>query len=154
MTEDEGEATSIADLWIMGGAHFVCTPWQTLSHEQIAPFAGAVGGDPVVRLDPNRSEPMLVGGTIADGLVGLLLLAPICRQLLPVRGAESQISYGFDRVRIPAPLPVGGEWRGRAEIVAVENTDAGARISLLVRLEVRGSDKPTVVAECLICVDG
>jgi acyl dehydratase len=154
MTEDEGGATSIGDLWLMGGAHFVCTTWQTLSHEQIAPFAGASGGDPVVRVDPNRCEPMLVGGTIADGLVGLLLLAPICRQLLPVRVAERQISYGFDRVRIPAPLPVGGEWRGRAEIVAVEETEAGAQIRLLVRLEAKGCDKPTVVAECLIRVYG
>jgi acyl dehydratase len=154
MPKAEDEARGVGDLSMMGGAHFVCTTWQTLSQEQIAPFADAVGSDPVTRLEPDRCEPTLVGGTIADGLVGLLLLAPICRQLLPVHGADSQVSYGFDRVRIPAPLPVGREWRGRAEIVAVEETEAGVRISLLVKLEVKGSDKPTVVAECLIRVHG
>ena len=38
--------------------------------------------------------------------------------------------------------------------MAIEETEAGARISLLVKLEVKGSDKPTVVAECLIRVYG
>ena len=63
---------------------------------------------PAASQGPRRHRIWAVGRNIADGLVGLFLLAPICRQLLPVRGAESQVSYGFDRVRIPAPLPGAG----------------------------------------------
>ena len=64
------------------------------------------------------------------------------------------INYGLDRVRFPAPLPVGAQWRGGAEIVEVSDVPAGSRSSCSATIEVEGSPKPAVVAECLVRVYG
>ncbi len=64
------------------------------------------------------------------------------------------VNYGLDRVRFPAPLPVGAEWRGGAEIVEVQEIDGGAQVKMLVTVEVKGSAKPAVAAESLLRVYG
>ena len=64
------------------------------------------------------------------------------------------VNYGLDRVRFPAPLPVGAQWRGGAEIVEVSEVAGGLQAKLLATIEVQGSPKPAVVAECLVRVYG
>ena len=57
------------------------------------------------------------------------------------------VNYGLDRVRFPAPLPVGAQWRGSAEIVEVTELAGGLQVKLLVTVEVEGSTKPAVAAD-------
>ena len=66
------------------------------------------------------------GGTIAHGFLTLSLVAPITQQLLTVSDASMAVNYGLDRVRFPAPLPVGAHWRGVATVTEVR-ADRGGR---------------------------
>ena len=63
--------------------------------------------------------------------------------------AATGVNYGMDRLRFPAPLPVGAEFRGRGEIVEVTEITGGAQVKLALTVEVRDAPKPALVAECL-----
>ena len=80
----------------------------------------------------------------------LSLVAPITSQLLQVTDAVAGVNYGLDRVRFPAPLPVGSQWRGGAEILSVDDVPGGKQVKFKATIEVQGSDKPAMVAEALV----
>jgi acyl dehydratase len=67
-----------------------------------------------------------------------------------VTDAGTSVNYGLDKVRFPAPLPVGGRWRGGAEITEVTEIKAGMPATMVASIEVQGSERPAVVAESLI----
>jgi acyl dehydratase len=81
-------------------------------------------------------------------------VAPISQQLLTVTDAVAGLNYGLDRVRFPAPLPVGAQWRGGAELLEVTEVKGGLQAKLRVTVEVNGSEKPALVAECLVRLYG
>ncbi len=47
--------------------------------------------------------------TIAHGYLTLALLIPMWTELLDVREARTKVNYGLDKVRFPAPVPVGSK---------------------------------------------
>ena len=53
-------------------------------------------------------------------------------------------------MRFPAPLPVGGQYRGGAEVTEVTEIPGGVQMKLTVTIEVKGSPKPAMVAESLV----
>jgi acyl dehydratase len=57
------------------------------------------------------------------------------------------INYGLNRVRFPAPVPVGGRIRGRIQITSIEDVAGGLRALALAMVEREGHDKPVCVAE-------
>ncbi len=60
------------------------------------------------------------------------------------------MNYGADRVRFPAPVPVGSRVRGRAELIKVEDTKDGAVQAVTrVTVEIEGSDKPGCVIDTI-----
>ncbi|HVY95962.1 MAG TPA: MaoC family dehydratase [Solirubrobacterales bacterium] len=125
------------------------TAWRRLTQQEVDAFAELTGDRNPVHVDPAFAATTRFGGTIAHGYFGLALLAPVFEQLLDVRGASLSLNYGLDRVRFPAPLPVGAEYRGAGRVEAVEPIEAGAQLKLALALEVRGGERPAVAAECL-----
>ena len=59
------------------------------------------------------------------------------------------VNYGLNRVRFPAPLPVGDKVRMRAKLASVEEIAGGAQITTELTFEREGGDKPVCVAESL-----
>jgi acyl dehydratase len=59
------------------------------------------------------------------------------------------INYGLNRVRFPAPVPVGSRLRGRFKLLAYEPIEGGAQLTMEVTMQREGSDKPVCVAESL-----
>ncbi len=57
------------------------------------------------------------------------------------------INYGLNRVRFPAPVPVGSRLRTSFEVVAVEEIEGGAQTTMTATVEREGGDKPVCVAE-------
>jgi acyl dehydratase len=57
------------------------------------------------------------------------------------------VNYGLNRVRFPAPVPVGSRLRGRFKLIAYAPIDGGAQLTFEVTMEREGSDKPVCVAE-------
>ena len=153
-TIDAEGATTIAGLPGLVGVHLGYTDWQEMTQERVNQFADATDDHQFIHVDPERAKATPFGGTVAHGFLSLSLLAPISGALLHVSDVKMGVNYGLNRVRFPAPLRVGAEWRGGAEIVEVEMIDGGAQVKLLITVEVKGSAKPAVVAEQLVRVYG
>jgi acyl dehydratase len=81
-------------------------------------------------------------------------MAPTLTRLLKITNAAMGLNYGLDRVRFPAPLPVGSQWRGSGEIAEVTEIPGGVQLKVRGTIEVMGSPKPACVAECLVRVYG
>jgi acyl dehydratase len=86
---------------------------------------------------------------VAHGYLTLSLLAPLTAELLQVDGVSAAINYGLDRLRFPAPLPVGSRFRAGAEIAEATEIPGGVQIRLDATVEVEGASKPALVAQCL-----
>jgi acyl dehydratase len=136
------------------GTHLGYTDWQEMTQERVNLFADATDDHQFIHVDPERAKATPFGGTVAHGFLSLSLLAPIQKALLHVTDAKMGVNYGLDRVRFPAPLRVGAQWRGGAEVVSVDEIEGGAQLKVTITIEVQGSTKPVVVAESLVRVYG
>jgi acyl dehydratase len=125
------------------------TEWQQMTQERVNQFAEVTGDHNFIHVDPARAQKTPFGGTIAHGYLTLSLLAPISQQLLVVSDAATSVNYGLNKVRFPAPLPVGAEFRGMGELVEVTPFDAGIQVLAAFTIEVKGHAKPALAAECL-----
>ena len=79
----------------------------------------------------------------------MALLAPISQALLDVSDAATSVNYGMDRLRFPAPLRVGAQFRGAGEVVEVTDIKGGMQVKVTLTLEVRDQERPALVADCL-----
>jgi acyl dehydratase len=55
----------------------------------------------------------------------------------------------LNKLRFPAALPVGAEFRGHGEVVNVTEIDGGMQVTATFTIEVKDATRPAVVAECL-----
>lgn len=150
--ENAGETvlrTRLADLPELVGTVIGPTEWTEMTQQQVDAFADLTDDHNFLHVDPERAAATPFGGTIAHGFLSLALLAPVT-QRLEVTDASAGINYGLDRVRFPAPLPVGKRWRGSAEVVQVDEVKGGYQVKLAARIEVEGSERPAVAAESLV----
>ena len=125
------------------------TDWVAMTQEEVNQFAQVTGDHNFLHVDPERAAATPFGGTIAHGFLSLSLLAPVT-QLLEVTDAATSVNYGLDKVRFPAPLPVGRRWRGSAEVAEVTEIKGGLQAKMVGRIEVEGSERPAVVAESIV----
>jgi len=70
-------------------------------------------------------------------------------EIYDVQGVSMGVNYGVDKVRFPAPVPVGSELRAGVELLSVEPGGGGYRLRDLITVERKGSDKPVCVVEAL-----
>jgi acyl dehydratase len=143
-----------ADLHEHVGKHLGFTDWQEMTQERVNQFADATDDHQFIHVDPERAKETPFGGTVAHGYLTLSLMAPVMGEVLNVSGVKMGLNYGLDRVRFPAPLPVGAQWRGGGEIVEVTEVPGGVQLKCKCTIEVQGSDKPACVAECLVRLYG
>jgi acyl dehydratase len=132
------------------GSHLGHTEWRVMEQDRVNRFADATDDHQWIHVDVERAKASPFGGTIAHGYLTLSLLAPITTQLLKVTDATAGLNYGLDRVRFPAPLPVGAQWRGGAEILEVSEVTGGLQVKFRATVEVKGSEKPAMVADGLV----
>ena len=60
------------------------------------------------------------------------------------------VNYGADKLRFPAPVPVGSRVRGSGELIKVEVVKGGAvQSTVRVTVEIEGSDRPACVIETI-----
>jgi acyl dehydratase len=141
--------TTIGDAPLAQGRKLGPTEWQRMTQERVNQFAEVTGDHNFIHVNPARARETPFGGTIAHGYLTLSLLAPISQQLLVVNDAATSLNYGLNKVRFPAPLPVGAEFRGAGEVVEVTPFDGGVQLLAAFTVEVKGAAKPALAAECL-----
>jgi len=151
MTESSKAAcvTSIADASQQVGRKVGPTDWRPITQERVNDFAAVTGDHNFIHVDPVRARETPFRGTIAHGYLTLSLLAPITQELLVVTDAATSINYGLNKLRFPAPLPVGAQYRGHGQVVEVTPLDGGVQILAVFTVEVKDAPKPALVAECL-----
>jgi acyl dehydratase len=66
-------------------------------------------------------------------------------------GEDTQMfNFGFNRVRMPEPVPAGAEIRGRFTFGGARIRDnGGTEITVNVIVDIKGNDRPALVAEWL-----
>jgi acyl dehydratase len=144
-----GLVTDLAGLPSHAGTHLGFTEWRTVSQDEVDRFADLTDDHNFIHVDPERAARTPFGTTIMHGYFTLSLLAPITQQLLQVTDAGMSVNYGLQKVRFPAPVPVGARFRGAAELRDVTEIKGGVQVEVVATVEVEGSDKPALVAECL-----
>ena len=141
--------TTIAEASRQVGRKVGPTEWRQMTQERVNQFAEVTGDHNFIHVDPARARETPFRGTIAHGQLTLSLLAAMSQELLVVTDAATSLNYGLNKVRFPAPLPVGAEFRGSGEVVEVTPLDGGVQVAAVFTVEVKGASKPALVAECL-----
>jgi acyl dehydratase len=121
--------------------------WHQVTQDQVDRFADATGDHQWIHVDPERAANGPFGGTVAHGYLTLSLVPMFAAQLLEVAGLAMAVNYGTEKVRFPAPVPVGSRLRDTAEIVQAVETAHGIRLTVRHTIEIEGQDKPGCVAE-------
>ena len=142
------KAVTLAEVPTLVGRRLGHTDWREMTQERVDQFADVTEDHNFIHVDVERAKASQFGGTIAHGYLTVSLLAPISQQLLKVTDATG-VNYGMDRLRFPAPLPVGAEFRGTGEVKEVSEIKGGIQAKVLLAVEVRGSERPALIADCL-----
>lgn len=129
------------------GIHLGYSSWLEITQERIDAFAEATDDRQWIHVDPERAARGPFGTTIAHGYLTLSLAVPLVSEVVAVEGVAMGINYGTNRVRFPAPVPVGSRLRAGVELVASEGVDGGGQLTLAVVFEIEGAVKPACVAE-------
>lgn len=144
------EIASLAELKSLIGQEVAVSDWVQISQERVNLFAEATGDRQWIHLDVERCrKESPYGGTIAHGFLTLSLLPMLMEGAIVMTDVKMGVNYGLNKVRFPAPVPVGSRVRGRMTLLTVEDIEGGAQMSWQVTMEREGGDKPVCVAESI-----
>ena len=148
-TTENALTTTMAELLGQAGRKLGPTDWQAMPQDRVNQFADLTNDHNFIHVDPERARQTPFRGTIAHGYLTLAMLGPISQQLVKVTDARTSINYGLNKVRFPAPLAVGANFRGHGEVVDVTEIEGGLQMTAAFTIEVQDVPKPALVAECL-----
>jgi acyl dehydratase len=123
------------------------TEWITVTQDQIDKFAAATLDNQWIHCDVERARLGPFGAPIAHGYLTLSLASHFLSRLARVDGISMGINYGTEKVRFPAPVPVGSQLRARGEIVDAKEVPGGVQATIRVTIERDGSDKPAAIVD-------
>jgi acyl dehydratase len=139
----------VAGLNELAGKKLGASSWHRVSQEQVNAFAEATGDHQWIHTDPERAATGPFGRTVAHGYLTLSLAPLLLHEVLQVEGAAAVVNYGLNKLRFPAPVPVGSNVRMQVELAGVEEVKGGVQATLAATFEVEGQEKPACVAEIL-----
>lgn len=127
--------------------------WFEISQERINDFADVTLDHQWIHIDEERAKAGPFGAPIAHGHLTLSIMGHLPRSAaenMPrLEGQKLGINYGFDKVRFPAPVPVGARIRTTSTLKRVEVKGGMLETMNEVVVEVEGQEKPCCVAESL-----
>lgn len=139
------------------GAELGVSDWILVDQRMIDDF-GVVTRDPdPMHIDPDwAKENGPFGGTIAFGFLTISLLTHLIHGAMGTAPGRDQaghghyLNYGFDRLRLVAPVKVGARVRGRFTLLRRQQDDKGRWLTTFgCVVEIEGSDRPALVADWL-----
>ncbi|MES2739905.1 MAG: MaoC family dehydratase [Pseudomonadota bacterium] len=145
------EIADLADMTALVGQEVAVSDWVEIDQERVNRFADATGDHQWIHVDVERARrESPYGATVAHGFLTLALLPAMLVNAVRMRDMTISINYGLNKVRFPAPVPVGSRVRARFVILSVSQTDDGAQVDWGVTVERAGGDKPVCVAQFLM----
>ena len=140
--------TTLAELPGLVGTELGTSDWYEVTQEAVQQFADATADHQWIHLDVERAKKESpFGGPIAHGFLTLSLVVPLVAQVLTITDVKMGVNYGLNKVRFPAPVPVGSKVRARVTLKESEQVAGGLQNVLTVTVEREGGDKPVCIAE-------
>ena len=128
------------------------TAWLTIDQDRVDAFADATDDHQFIHVDPEKAARTPLGTTIAHGYLTLSLLPMLSQEIDVVpQGLVMAFNYGVNKVRFPSPVKVGSQVRLRVKILDVTEKGPGRiLVKTQATMEIRGEEKPGMVAESLM----
>lgn len=124
--------------------------WFEVTQARINQFADATEDHQWIHVDEARAATESpYRSTIAHGFLTLSLLPTMLQQAVELTGFGMKINYGLNKLRFPAPVPVGSRIRARFTITNVTEFEGGVQITWRVMVEADGQAKPCLAADWL-----
>jgi acyl dehydratase len=140
--------TTLAELPTLKGQQLGVSEWFEITQQRVNTFADATDDHQWIHVDVERaSRQSPFGGPIGHGFLTLSLFVPMWSQVLIVTDAAMVVNYGLNKVRFPAPVPVGSKVRLTATLVDVAEVNGGLQLTAGGVIEREGGDKPVCVLE-------
>ena len=124
--------------------------WLEITQDRVDTFAEATGDHQWIHVDPERARAESpFGGPIAHGYLTMSLTNLFLPQVVEVTGISAGVNYGTDKVRFPAPVPVGARVRGQVTLTEAVDVAGGVQTTMTITVELDGSDRPACVVEAI-----
>lgn len=141
---------AVRDLLDWAGKEVGVSDWVDVNQQVVDMFAEATGDRQWIHVDPERArKESPYGRTIAHGYFTLSLAPRLRAEIVEVEKKKMIINYGINKLRFPAPLPVGEKVRMRARIDSADEVKGGVQTIWTLTFEVTGQDKPACVVEAI-----
>jgi acyl dehydratase len=144
--------TGLEELKAAHGDTLGTSDWHEVTQKDVDAFADVTGDHQFIHVDVERAKQTPFGGTIAHGFFTLSLLPYLNNQVFALEGFAFALNYGLNKVRFPAPVPVGAKVRSSPRIKEVTDVPGGAQIVFETTFEIEGGEKPVCVAESVVRV--
>jgi acyl dehydratase len=133
------------------GRELGVSEWVTVEQAAVDTFANLTGDHQWIHVEVERARASPFGTTIVHGYLTLGLVPRLGATIYRVEGFAYGLNYGLNKVRFPAPLPVGSTIRLRTTVADVTSVARdGMQVSLVHTFErEHGTGKPVCVAEAV-----
>lgn len=135
--------------------------WLLITQDRVNQFADVTDDHQFIHVDPERAKQTPFGGTIAHGFLtlSLCLMLPRYRESGSTNEAPAaegasgprpkmSVNYGLNKVRFPAPVPVGSRIRGSTRLLSAEEVAPNVIQTVTqITVEIEGQSKPAAVVE-------
>ena len=123
-----------------------------ITQAQVNEFADATGDHQWLHVDVERAKQGPYHGTIAHGFLTLSLLPSMMDECVRVTGAKAMVNYGLNKLRFPAPVPVGSTLRGTLTLNSCTEARGGLELDVGFDIRVQGAEKPSAVGESVFLI--
>lgn len=142
---------NMAELEALAGQEVGVSGWLDITQERVNSFGASTNDEQWIHTDPARAAAESpFGGTVAHGFLTLSLLPGLLQDAVHMADMRMGLNYGLDKVRFPAPVPVGSRVRGRVVLHSITPVAGGHQLAWEITVECEGSDKPACVAQFLM----
>ena len=144
------EVNGIEEFKELVGKEIGPSEYREVTQEMIDTFADLSNDHQWIHTDVERAEKESpFGTTIAHGNLTLSMIDGFRPELIrSTSGFKLGVNYGWNKVRFPAPVPVGSKVRARMEVLTVDEVgDGWWQITQKLTVESEGGEKPVCVAE-------
>ena len=144
--------TSISDVRAALGIELGPSSPIVVEQDRIDRFAEATGDHQWIHVDPERAASGPYGTTIAHGYLTLSLLPEFGADLIDFDFGSARVNYGANKIRFPAPVPVGSSLSATVTLLDVVEKPGSATVTARYTITVEGADTPACVAETLVVI--
>jgi acyl dehydratase len=137
----------VAGLTERVGSSLGTSSWVTVDQEMVTTFADLTGDRQWIHVDPERASQEPFGATVAQGFFTLGLSTGPLWEIFTVDDVGMILNYGLNRVRFPAPLPVGSRIRMHVSLAEAVEIPGEIQVVYHLEYEIEGQERPPCVAD-------